>query len=214
MKAGTRQLPWRRGPVAYEVACRASELEEPIKATPRRFLSLRAVARLLGISSQPVRDWIASGRLVRDPQKNRVDRAELLRFVRWLAKHAEPYEDDRSLRFHPERRFRPRPYSKLSAAQVVWPKDRKALSPRELARLVGCHPSLVLSALRDGRLHGHRRTPCRWEISRRSWFRAFPFSIREQDRLRQVPQKILSSTLTRDVAENGDYPLKRRSTHH
>ncbi len=167
-------LPWQRGPAAWQIAQRAADIEQAIRATELpRFLSVRGAARLLGVSTQPVRDWIRLGQLARSGPRNRVERVELRRFVRWLADEAGEFHEDRAARFHP-RGIRPRPFQKLARAKFDWPKGRKALGQMELAQLAGCHSSLVIRAIRSGVLRATQRSARRWEISRHAWTQAFP----------------------------------------
>ena len=177
MDTARNQRPWECGPVAYEVASRAGVIAECIAREPQRFLSLRAVARLLGVSTQPVRDWIQAGHLHRSGPQNRLSREELRRFVRWLDLNAVEFYDDREARFHAKRRREPRPFDKLRHARFFWPKGRKALAPVELAKLVGCHPSLILRAIGCKQLRGHPRSPCRSEATLDAWRDAFLFSV-------------------------------------
>jgi hypothetical protein len=180
IRRGSPRLPWKRGPVAWGIACRADEILVEVARCPRRFHSLRRAAHFLGVSTQPLRDWIRLGYLQRDGPRLQISAAELRRFVRWLQNRAEPFDPEEYLdRLYRKRSRPPRPFDKLRAAQFAWPKDRAALTPKELAQLVGCHPSLIVKAIRSDHLfsgvRGRRRTPCRWEITRRSWSGAFPF---------------------------------------
>ena len=126
--------------------------------------SLRRAATLLGVSTEPLRYSIKRGYLKRDGPRLQICKAELRRFVKWLRDHAEPfdtYEHRDGLKRHRRVRF---PFSKLNSARFVWPKERRTLTPKEYAQLVGCHPSLVVKAIHEGELRAKRRTPCRWEI--------------------------------------------------
>jgi hypothetical protein len=167
---GKPRLPWKRGPVAWEIAQRADSILETLNASRRGFYSLRRAAKLLGISTQPVRDWIRLGHLKRAGPRGRIARGELGRFVGEMERRAEFFEPENYL----ERLPHTYPFKKLSRSSIVWPKGRKTLNPMELAGLIGCHPSLVLKALHCGRLHGRRRTSCRWEVSKNAWRSAFP----------------------------------------
>jgi len=105
--------------------------------------------------------------LKREGPRGQIVRGELGRFVGWL--------EERAGRFGPENyleRLPPTyPFKKLGRVCFVWPKDRKTLNPKELAVLTGCHPSLVIKAIRCGKLRGRCRTLRgrilrRWEVSR------------------------------------------------
>lgn len=172
-------LPWERGPVAGEIARRAEAIERALQAAGQpRYLSLRAAARVLGVSTQPVRDWLRLGHLTRSGPRGQIERKALVRLVRWLAAEAEEFHEDRAARFHPGGR-RPRPFQKLAQARFDWPRGRRTLGQGELARLVGCHPSLVIRAIRSGVLRATQRSARRWEVSRPAWQRAFPAWGRE-----------------------------------
>lgn len=175
---GKPRLPWKRGPAAWKVKCRAAEILQHIAAAPRPFVTLRAAARLFGLSTQPLRDWLASGYLQRTGPARRFTRDDLRHFVQWLAQSAQPFPPARYVeRFRDRRGMLPYPYKKLATASIVWPKRRPALIPSELAALVPCHPSLLLHAIRTRALRARRRTRCRWEITRQAWTRAFPGTI-------------------------------------
>jgi hypothetical protein len=199
-RRGVPRLPWKRGPVAWEVGCRAEEILAGLARCPRRFLSLRCAARFLGVSTQPLRDWIRRKDLKRDGPRFQISKDELCRFVKLLQERAEPFDSDGYLeRLHRKRERPPRRFEKLSSARFAWPKGRTALNPKELAQIVGCHPSLIVKAIRPyssfNRVRGRRRTRCRWEITKRSWDEAFPFSLIKKRRLPGMPQGDLLSTV-------------------
>ena len=168
------RLPWKRGPAAWKVAGRADEILGTLSGSPRHFYSLRPAALLLGISTQPLREWLKRGYLHQSGPRRQIKREELIRFVHWLQARAEHFDP-----FHYLERFpHTYPFKKLGRLQFVWPKGRKALAPRELAALAGCHPSLVLKAIRQGRLLARRRSNCRWEVTRNAWLKAgYTYSI-------------------------------------
>jgi hypothetical protein len=194
---GTR-LPWRRGPAAFAVAQRASEILAALAGQRRRHLSLRATARVLGVSTQPVRDWVRDGHLCRVGPRGRFTRQEVEDFVQWLAAEAEPFPwQQRAARF---RRGRGEPSREerrptLELASFVWPARQPALTPGQLADLIGCHPSLIVKAIRasQGRL-GRRRSPHRWEITRRQWRATFWFSQTTAPGLAPLPRQAWFST--------------------
>jgi hypothetical protein len=192
---GKPRLPWKRGPAAWHVKCRSEEILAQIAASTRPRITLRGAARLLGLSTQPLRDWIAQGYLCRTGPRLRLSLQELRRFVQLLAKRAEPFDASSYLnRFRDRRGILPYSFKKLATARIVWPKRRTALVPSELAALVGCHSSLVLKAIQAGTLRARRPTPCRWEITRRAWADAFPLAIARQLRLPPLPTTDLVST--------------------
>ena len=174
--------PWKRGPSAWAVAQRADGILQALAASPRRFLSLRAAARLFGVSTQPLRDWIKLGCLSPAGPRQRLSREELARFTLWLRDHAEPFDPGAYAQRFPDAY----PFKKLHLATFVWPQGRRNLAPAEIAALVPCHPSLVLQAIHRGVLKGRRLTPCRWHVSLDSWRNAFIGSLRP-------PKKSLSS---------------------
>ena len=168
------RLPWKRGPRAWEIAQRADAILETLNNSRRGFYSLRRTAKLLGISTQPVRDWIRLGQLKRDGPRLQISRAELKRFIFELIHRAEPFERENYLdRIELHRKVPNWPWRKLVMADFTWPKGRNLLTPSELAGLIGCHPSLIIKAIIAGRVSAHRRTPGRWAVTRRSWRRRF-----------------------------------------
>jgi len=179
---GQPRLPWKRGPAAWKIATASDDILKALSETRRGFFSLRRAARVLGVSTQPVRDWILRNDLKREGPGRKIKKEELRRFVKWLKDRAEPFDSSRYLeRLHRKLKAPPEEFDKLRAARFVWPEGCQALSPKELAQLVGCHPSLVLKAItRHGffhRLSGRRRTPCRREVTKHAWMQAFPFTI-------------------------------------
>ena len=162
---GKPRLPWKRGPAAWKIRLNADDLRISLAAERRNFFSLHKTARLLNISTQPLRDWIRLGHLKREGPRKRIARSEILRLVAWFEERAQPFESKNYL----DRLPPAWPFKKLRSAQFEWPKDRKALTPTELAAFVRCHPSLVIKAIRAGRLRGRRRSPCRFEVTRSAW---------------------------------------------
>jgi len=179
---GKPKLPWKRGPAAWKVAISADQILAALAETHRGFFSLRRAARLLGVSTQPLREWIKRDNLNREGPGGKISKAELCRFVRWLKDRAEPFDSTRYLeRLHRKLKAPPIRFDKLRAARFVWPEGRKELRPKELAQLVGCHPSLILNAMASRccfeHLRGRRLTACRWEVTKRAWNDAFPFTV-------------------------------------
>ena len=171
-----RQFPWERGRVAWDVSQRAEEILNRLEFHPRNFFSLRQTATIFGVSTQPVRDWVRRRHLKRDGPRNQFRKAELCRFMKWLSKRAEPFTSEDYLdRIYRKTGFQS-PFRKLSRSRFVWPKGEDALRPRQLAKLIGCHPTLVLLAIRRGEIKVKRPTPCRSLITRRAWMRSFPLS--------------------------------------
>ena len=138
------RLPWKRGPTAWFITRRASRIREALEASRFRFFSLRAAARILGFSTQPLRDWLRLGYLTRTGPRQQFSREELLRFLQWLEDRAQPYDSQNYL----DRLPPAYPFRKLSRASFAWPKGRRSLKPSELAPLVKCHPSLIIKAIR------------------------------------------------------------------
>jgi hypothetical protein len=172
---GKPRLPWKRGPAAWHVKCRSDEILAQIAASTRPFMTLRSAARLLGLSTQPLRDWITQGYLNRTGPRLRLSLQELRRFVEFLANRAQPFDTSNYLdRFRDRHGTLPYSFEKLATAKIVWSKCPTALIPSELAALVGCHPSLVLKAIQTDALRARRRTPCRWEITRQGLGRRLP----------------------------------------
>jgi hypothetical protein len=172
-RRGVLRLPWKRGPRAWEIAQRAESILEALSLSRREFYSLRRTAMLLGISTQPVRDWIRLGQLKREGPRRQITRSELRRFLMLLVRRAEPYAPENYLDRIERHRKVPRwRWGKIVTARFDWPKGIVSLKPSQLAGLVGCHPSLITKAIRAGRLIGQRRTPHRYVITRWAWQRA------------------------------------------
>ena len=177
MRKSSPRLPWKRGPIAWKIRQSADDLLIGIQAHPCEFFSLREAAKALKVSTQPLRDWIKRGQLDRGGPRMQISRRELIRFVDWLRQRAEAFDPQRySERLYSKDGMRPFPFSKLRRSQFSWPKGSAALAPKEIAALVGCHPSLVIKAIQRGLLRGRNRTRCRWEITRQAWSSAFPLT--------------------------------------
>jgi hypothetical protein len=98
--------------------------------------------------------------------------------VHLLIERAQPFDPWNYVdRIERNRRTPSRPWRKLAFVEFKWPTDQKELSPSQLAKLIRCHPSLIIKAIRAERVYGYRRTRCRWAITRRAWRQAFYFSI-------------------------------------
>jgi len=207
------RLPWKRGPVAWKLANNAAEILKRLGTSPRRFFSLRRAANILGISPQPLRDWIKREHIKREGQRSQISKAELSRLVTWFAAKAEPFEmESRSERFHRHVDRQPRRFETLRSARFAWPKGRSALTPKELSAQIGCHPSLITKAIRAyglgrrksplrsktlwrGELASRARTRCRWEITRRAWSKAFFCTLISKPRMPSLPQEELISVV-------------------
>ena len=187
---GKPRLPWKRGPAAWEIVSRADEVRSRITACPKSFVSLRRAARLLGVSTQPLRDWIRLGHLKREGPRQQIGKGELERLVDWLCARAKPFAaENYTARFFRKRKRPPDRLETLSRAQFLWPTGRHTLTPPELAELIGCHPSLVTKAIHWYFGLGKRKSACRWEITRRAWQSVFRFSIIAPPRLPVLPRK-------------------------
>jgi hypothetical protein len=187
--------------VAWRIATDADFIRAQLAAHPRHFFSLRQAARILGVSTQPLRDWIGLGHLKREGPRKQFAKAALERFVSWLEARAEPLPDEYHIkRLLGEEGEHPLEYAVLQHATFLWPTGRQALTPKELAELIGCHPSLIVKAIRDyqWRRLGRRRTPGRWEITRQRWKGVFPSSVISKPRLPPLPRQ--PSFTTNEVA--------------
>ena len=78
---GKPRLPWKRGPAAWRVKRRADEILAALAAAPSPLVSLRGAARLLGLSTQPLRDWAKQGYLSRTGPRGRFTVPELERWA-------------------------------------------------------------------------------------------------------------------------------------
>jgi hypothetical protein len=171
---GKSRLPWKRGPRAWEIAQRGESILAALDSSHRGFYSLRRAAKLLGISTQPVRDWIRLGYLKLGGPRQQISRETLRRFITGLKRRAEPFDSYNYVnRITYNRKTPSRAWRTLGVARFKWPKDKKFLTPSELAKLIACHPSLVIKAILAGVVFGYRRTPCRWAITKRAWQRSF-----------------------------------------
>src|ERR1700722_7547472 len=95
------RLPWKRGPVAWGIRLRADRIRETLSNCRARFFSLRKAARILGISTQPLRDWLRRGGVKSDGSRQQFSKTEVLRFLTRLEERAEPYDMEvRFERFH------------------------------------------------------------------------------------------------------------------
>jgi len=176
-KKRPQKLPWKRGPAAWGIARRADEILENLSQNPRQFISLRQAAKILGVSTQPLHDWNKRHFVQRDGPRLQFEKRELCLFVKWLAKGAKPYPSDGYLERFRRRKMPPRAFEKLFSARFDWPAGRKSLTPKELAQLIACHPSLIIKAINSDYIRGGRRTRCRWEISKSAWKNAFHFAL-------------------------------------
>lgn len=172
------KLPWSRGPAGWRAALAANEAVKIFSADHRNFHSLRTIAQVLHISTQPLRDWNRLGYLRRDGPRGQFSRSEVIRFLVWLKKRAKPFRaEDYLLRIFGKQGRLARRFNKLRTARFVWPKGRHDLVPMELAVRIRCHASLIVKAIRARELKAHRRTRCRWGVTRREWDRTFPGTL-------------------------------------
>jgi len=171
---GKPRSPWKRGLRGFDVAQRSGEILEYLDASRRGFYSLRKTAKIFGVSTQPIRDWIRLGYLKREGPRCQISKAGLMRFVKMLGEKAEPFDPYNYVRrIERNRKISCWRWRKLSEARFEWPKEYETRTPTELARRIGCHPSLIIKAIREGYIKDIRRTPCRWVIKRKSWRMAF-----------------------------------------
>ena len=173
MRRRKPKLPWKRGPAAWKIKSDADEIKIRLGAEKRNFFSLRRAARLLNVSTQPIRDWIRLGYLKREGPRGQIAKGELGRFIGWLEEHAEPFDPLNYL----ERIPPTFPFQELSSSCFVWPKGRANLKPSELAAIINCHPSLIVKAIRCGRLHMRHQTGRHCKISKRIWRNSFPLTF-------------------------------------
>jgi hypothetical protein len=195
------RLPWKRGPIAARVASNADVIKSTLSKFEKRFFSLRQTAKIFGVSTQPVRDWVRLKFLSRDGPRGQFPKSEIERFLNWLVARAEPFPNENYTRRlfgqdGPRQRFATLRYSKF-----VWPPRRKALTPRELGDLIGCDPSLIRKAIawEHWERLGRRRSYGRWEITRKAWQSTFFCSQITKPRLPMLPKQPWFST--RDAAQ-------------
>lgn len=200
---GKPRLPWKRGPVAWRIVGREVQIKEQLRSERGNFLSLRGVAKCFGVSTQPFRDWTRLGYLHSDGPRGQFSKCELHRFLDWLAGRAEPFSTDNYTMRLRGKSDKPRyPFQKLSEASFEWPVGQKALTPKELAELIGCHPSLIrkatnslvgkLAARRTARKASRKYTSAsreRREVTRHAWQRRFPGTIVAKARLPSIPSQ-------------------------
>ncbi len=189
------RLPWKRGPVAWRIAQSADEVRLKLSSEKRHFLSLRQTSSLLGVSIQPVRVWIKRRFLKSEHRRQLIAKTEIIRFVDWLAQRAEPFDTARYVdRFYWHRRLPTYPFWKLSRCKFVWPYRQPSLTPKELSKLIGCHPSLIVKAITKGWLRGKRKSPRRWEVTRRAWEDRFPLTVQFARKPPESSYKVLLPT--------------------
>src|ERR1051325_9914808 len=91
---GKPRLPWRRGPAAWKIAGHSDEVEIRLHAECRKFLSLRRASAILGVSTQPIRDWVRLGYLKRDGPRRQISKLQLSEFLSWLKSKAQPFPSE------------------------------------------------------------------------------------------------------------------------
>ena len=173
--------PWLHGPVAWDVAQRANAILATLDASPKRFLSQRQTALILGFSIQPVRDWLRSGLLDASGPRKQIPIHAVVALVQHFQRLAQPYSmAERAGRFQQDKPRRP--FAKLRRARFDWPKQIRTRTPAEIAKLVGCYPSTIIRAIHAKELFPDRRTPYSWEISRKQWERGISLSAFFQEK--------------------------------
>jgi len=194
-------LPWKRGPAAWNIKLDVEEIKMRLAAQKRNFFSLRQAAKILGVSTQPIRDWIRLKYLKREGLRGQITKSEFERFLKWLVERAKPFSlwnyADRLLRSPTRPAYL---FHTLGRAEFVWPKERKTLTPRELAGLIGCHHTLIIKAIHHKPWLAKRKSPGRWEITRHRWENTFPLSNCTQFRMPSLPRQPLFST--KEAAEH------------
>jgi len=169
--------------VAWVVAQRANAILATLDTSPKRFLSLRQTALILGSSIQPVRGWLRFGLIDASGPRKQIPIPALVALVQHFQRLAQPYSmAERAGRFHQGKPGPRRPFAILRRARFDWPKQNRTRTPAEIAKLVGCHPSTIIRAIHARELFADRRTPYRWEISRKQWERgiSMPAFYREK----------------------------------
>lgn len=165
--------PWLHGPVAWEVGQRGDAILATLAASPKRFLSQRQTACLLGISTQPVRDWVQAGLLEASGPRKQIPANAVEALVKSFRKCARPYEMKQRLsRLRKPDAFPSQRFGKLFRAVIKWPSKRSSLRPVELAVLVGCHSSMIRQAIHSRILLATRSSPHRWKIRHDDWIRS------------------------------------------
>lgn len=143
-----------------------------LEGQPKKFLCLRLAGEYLNCSMQPLREWVREGVIQANGPRGQIPVSELVALVRRfesLRLHQKFDPSAPAKRFYKRGTPRRRPFSKLFKAEFDWPKGKKELIPSELAALVGCHPSFIILAIKEGYVPGHRRSQCRWVIRRADW---------------------------------------------
>lgn len=170
------RLPWKRGPVAWKIACDAQRIHERLQSEPKSFLSLRRASRILGTSTQPLRDWVRLRLLIRAGPRNQFRKSDLTKFVERLEAESSPFDPAEYLHRLHWKRGRPLdPFEKLRSSRFIWPRKIPFLTPNELATRIDCHPSLIRKAFRDALpKRGPRQ---RFKIPRRLWTNTFYFTL-------------------------------------
>jgi predicted DNA-binding transcriptional regulator AlpA len=164
---------WKRGPSAFELAMRSDYVLDELRAHPKPFISVRKCCSILGVSHHTLKDWVKRKLIPRSKISRKFRTKDLIAFVEGVA--SRPKEP-------PQRESRfgkvPRRFDMIRSAQIDWPKEETHLTPRELARRLGCHPSTLTKAFKARRLPGERKTRGRWHIPRTRWVEWFHWTIR------------------------------------
>jgi len=167
-----------KGPAALNIALDARRVLASLAAQRGLFLSLRETASTLGVSHHTLRDWekrklivrVRSGTTGAHSKYRLADLVSLVELIRNKVKDCPS----------PLTRFgesQPYPFMVLNRSRFAWVRSEKALTPKEIAGRIGCHPSTIIRAIAAERLRGRRRTWKRWEIRRVEWVRSFPLTI-------------------------------------
>lgn len=172
------------GPAAFDLASRASFVLAELGQQKRAFIGLRRAAKVLRVSHHTLLLWRNRGLIRREfipvHPGSPLSRPHPKYRVSDLVKLVELIGERVQVRPSPVLRFgnQPKaPFAVLADSKFEWQRNEKALSPREIANQIGCHPSTIIRAIMSENVRGRRRTPRRWEIRRSDWKSAFPGTI-------------------------------------
>lgn len=165
---------WKRGSSAFELAVRAERwVIDTLNEQEQCYLSLRKSSEILEVSHKTLLRWVDDGLIKRHGSRKKFNVAELICFLQILierkkippAKHLKLGRHDSIL------------FGVLANSRFSWSRQERSLTPCEIAERIGCHPSTIIRAILSKSYLGTRRTPSRWEIKRKHWELAFPFTI-------------------------------------
>jgi len=168
------------GPALEQLCDRSEKVRKALLDEKGYYLSLRQASRILGVSHHTLQLWEESNLISRKGIKRRFPRQDLIHFVTTIGA-TDAAAPSRITRFKTKSQ---QPEQVLRDSLFRWSKADKALTPREIATRIGCHPSTIRRAiitranLSSGKLgHIKQGTTTRWLIKRESWRKQFPNSI-------------------------------------